>query len=293
MTTAKASPHKKPIHGRGFTLPPRRTPFVMGVLNVTPDSFSDGGAYNDIEAACAHAERMAKDGADIIDIGGESTRPGADAVSPADELERVLPVIERLSHRLDTPISIDTRRATVASAALEAGARIVNDVSACRDPEMPAVAREYEAPIIVMHMKGDPKSMQRKPTYEDVVGEVKAFLAARVEFLTSQGMGAESIVVDPGIGFGKRFRDNLELLGAMETFRDIGCPVMVGASRKTFLGEMLQAPPGERLAGNLAVAARCHAAGVDMIRVHDVKETVGLLRVLDAMETPTEYSADW
>jgi dihydropteroate synthase len=265
----------------------------MGILNVTPDSFSDGGDHFDAETAVRHALRMEHEGADIIDIGGESTRPGSDQVDPAEEWRRVEPVIASLSGRVSVPISIDTRRASVARAALDAGCHIVNDVSACRDPEMAGTVRERGAPVIIMHMLGEPKSMQVNPTYDDVVGEVCAFLKDRTDFLKREGIDSDKIIVDPGIGFGKRFRDNLELLEAIDVLRHIGHPVLIGASRKRFLGELLDAGPRERLPGNLAVAAWCYRAGAEIVRVHDVKETVGLFRVLDAIEHPQDYSADW
>ena len=265
----------------------------MGILNVTPDSFSDGGEHFDTETAVARALQMAHEGADIIDIGGESTRPGSEGVSIDDELGRVSPVIESLAKRLPVPMSIDTRRATVARAACEAGCRMVNDVSAGRDPEMADVVRHLGTPIVIMHMKGEPKSMQVKPTYKDVVKEVGAFLQERADLLKRQGVEADKIIIDPGIGFGKRFRDNLDLLGAIGRLRDIGYPVLIGASRKTFLGELLDAGPGDRLSGSLGAAAWCHRTGADFVRVHDVKETVGLFRVLDSIEHPDDYAADW
>ena len=287
------SDQKKTIHGPGFTLPPKRVPLVMGVLNVTPDSFSDGGEHFDTDIAIKHALRMEHDGADIIDIGGESTRPGSDAVDTDEEWRRVEPVIASLAGNISVPISIDTRRASGARAALEAGCHIVNDVSACHDPQMADVIHEHGAPIIIMHMKGDPKSMQENPTYNDVTAEVCAFLTDRADLLQREGIEGDKIIIDPGIGFGKRFRDNLALLEAIDGLREPGYPVLIGASRKRFLGELLDAGPQDRLPGNLAVAAWCHRAGADIIRVHDVKETVGLFRVLDSIEHPQDYSAEW
>jgi len=287
------SDHKKTIHGPGFALAPKRVPLVMGILNVTPDSFSDGGEHFDTDIAIKHALRMEHDGADIIDIGGESTRPGSDAVDTGEEWRRVEPVIASLAGSISIPISIDTRRASVAKAALEAGCHIVNDVSACRDLQMVEVIRESGAPIIIMHMKGDPKSMQENPTYKDVTAEVCAFLTDRADLLQREGIEGDKIIIDPGIGFGKRFRDNLALLGAIDGLRKPGYPVLIGASRKRFLGELLDSGAQDRLPGNLAVAAWCHRAGADIIRVHDVKETVGLFRVLDSIEYPQDYSAEW
>jgi dihydropteroate synthase len=265
----------------------------MGILNVTPDSFSDGGEHYDPDIAIQHALRMEHEGADIIDIGGESTRPGSEGIDADEEFRRVHPVIASLVGNISVPISIDTRRASVARAALEAGCHIVNDISACRDPQMVDVVRELGAPIIIMHMKGDPKSMQANPTYNDVTKEVCAFLKDHADLLQREGIEGDKIIIDPGIGFGKRFRDNLQLLDAIDRLRDLGYPVLVGASRKRFLGELLDAGPHDRLSGNLAVAAWCHRVGVDIIRVHDVKETVGLFRVLDSIEHPQDYTAEW
>lgn len=265
----------------------------MGILNVTPDSFSDGGDHYLKDHAYARAMQMAEDGADIIDIGGESTRPGAKDVDASEELSRILPVIELLASDLPVPMSIDTRRASVARAAIEAGCRIVNDVSACSDVEMPVVVRDAEVPVILMHMKGDPHEMQVNPHYDDVVAEVCGFLAERAEFVKQQGVQNDMIVVDPGIGFGKRFRDNLDLLRAAEPLLSLGYPVMIGASRKRFLGELLDRESHDRLSGSLAVAASCLKNGLDIVRVHDVKETAGLFRVLDAIDHPEDYPASW
>jgi dihydropteroate synthase len=293
MSKPGGSEQKKVIHGPGFTLTPGRAPLVMGVLNVTPDSFSDGGEHFDAGAAVRHAREMARNGADIIDIGGESSRPGSEGITVDEELRRVIPVIESLADTVTVPLSIDTQHASVAYTALEAGCRIVNDITACKDPEMPDVVTQFGVPIVIMHMKGDPKSMQVKPTYKDVLKEVRAFLAERVDLLKRRGVEDDMIVIDPGIGFGKRFRDNLDLLGAIDYLREPGYPVLIGASRKAFLGELLDADPGDRLSGSLATAAWCHRVGVDIVRVHDVKETVGLFRVLDAIEHPDDYSANW
>ncbi len=287
------SREKKPIQCGSFTLNPGRTPLVIGILNITPDSFSDGGVFADPQQACTRALQMAREGADVVDIGGESTRPGATLIPAREELARVLPVIEAASSQLTIPMSIDTCRPEVAAAALEAGCRFVNDITACRHPEMPDVVRAYDVPLVIMHMLGDPGSMQSAPSYDDVVEDIFAFLSERVEFLTSRGVTEDRIVIDPGIGFGKRFRDNLDLLKAAARFYELGRPLLIGASRKRFLGELLDADASARLSGSLAVAARCYQMGVDMVRVHDVKETVELFRVLDAMEHPGEYHADW
>lgn len=272
-----------------------RRPVVMGIVNVTPDSFSDGGQFHRAAAAIAAAREMASQGADVIDVGGESTRPGSDAVGIQEELDRVMPVLEALvaDGGIDVPVSIDTRKARVAAEALRIGCHMVNDVSAAADPDMIDLLRGHETiPVVIMHMLGDPKTMQQKPEYDDVVGEVSAFLGGRAAALERDGIARERIVVDPGIGFGKRFRDNLDILNRIDAFHSLGYPLLVGASRKTFLGELLDAPPQQRLFGSLAVAARCYAAGVEMIRVHDVRETVQLLRVLDAIEAPENYTTN-
>ena len=263
----------------------------MGILNVTPDSFSDGGQFTDVRTAVAHAHAMADAGAQIVDIGGESTRPGSDTVPVALELERVLPVIEALVRGgfgydpLDVPLSIDTRKARVADEALRAGASMVNDITAGRDPAMADVLHAHDdVPVVIMHILGEPKTMQVEPRYDNVVREVGAFLDERARVLIEQGIARERIVVDPGIGFGKRFEDNLALLQNIGVLRQLGYPVMVGASRKSFIGKLLNGAPAEdRLSGSLAVAAHCYHAGVEMVRVHDVRETVQLFRVLDAI----------
>jgi dihydropteroate synthase len=284
---------KRPIRGPGFTLTRGRRPLIMGILNVTPDSFSDGGDFRAPEAACRRAMEMAENGADIIDIGGESTRPGAKSVGPEEEISRILPVIEALAPKIPVPMSVDTRRAAVARAALGAGCRMVNDVTACGDPGMSAVAAEFGVPIVLMHMKGEPESMQASPCYGDVVSEVRSFLAERAKIVKRAGLEDDMIVLDPGIGFGKRFRDNLDLIRSIPALEALGHPVMIGASRKRFLGELLGAEPRGRLSGSLAVAAWCFSCGVDLVRVHDVKETAGLFRVMDAIEHPEAYPASW
>lgn len=276
-----------------------RVPRIMGIVNVTPDSFSDGGHYYDPEAAAGRAKRLYEAGAQIVDIGGESTRPDADPVSPGEELDRVLPVIQALAAHRDkggfpVPLSIDTRRAEVAAVAIQNGCTIVNDVSACSDPEMTDLLVEHpDIPVVIMHMKGTPKTMQETPAYEDVVGEVADYLVDRARTLEENGVSPERIIIDPGIGFGKRFRDNLDLLNRVDSFRALGYPVLIGASRKRFLGELLDTETDNRLPGSLAVAARCYEMGADIVRVHDVAETSGMFRVLDAMAFPQDYEADW
>lgn len=263
---------------------------VMGIVNVTPDSFSDGGMFQDAQDAVAHAARLADEGADLLDIGGESTRPGSDPVSLDEELARVLPVIEGIrASRPDTPVSIDTRRTEVAERGLKAGAAVVNDVSAGADPGMLDTVRDAGAGLVLMHMLGDPKSMQDDPRYDDVVGEVHEFLRERVEAAVFTGLHAEQLAVDPGIGFGKSLKHNLALLRALETFRDLDAAVLVGVSRKRFVGALSGVDrAADRLEGSIAAAVWCAAHGADVVRVHDVGATVRALRVTDAIWRGTD-----
>jgi dihydropteroate synthase len=258
---------------------------LMGVVNVTPDSFSDGGLFLDPEAAVRHGLELAAAGADVLDIGGESTRPGADVVSIPDEIDRVVPVIKRLAAELDdVPISIDTRKADVAAAALDAGAAIVNDVSAGRDDAgMFEVVRSRGAGLVLMHMLGDPKSMQRDPTYDDVVREVHEFLAERVAAAEAAGIEHSRVVVDPGIGFGKTVEHNLALLRDVEAVRLDGVPLLVGPSRKSFIGRLTGAEAGDRVGGTAGAVAWLAAKGVELVRVHDVREMRQVVSVVDAI----------
>jgi dihydropteroate synthase len=247
----------------------------MGVVNVTPDSFSDGGLFLDADAAVGHGEQLLRDGADILDIGGESTRPGADPVSADEELRRVVPVIERLSGR----ISIDTSKAEVAARALDAGASIVNDVSALRfDPEMAEVAASAEA-LCLMHMLGEPRTMQEDPRYDDVVSDVKAFLEERLAFAVAQGVSEERVWLDPGIGFGKTLEHNLELLRRLDEIVAIGRPVVIGTSRKSFLGRITGKPEDDRVAGTVATNVMALERGASVFRVHDVAQVADALKV--------------
>ena len=256
----------------------------MGILNVTPDSFSDGGHFEDPKAAVEHGSRLIDDGADIVDVGGESTRPGSEPVSAEEELRRVRPVIQGLVERHPAhPISIDTRKAAVAASALEAGATIVNDVSGARDPAMFDTVREHDASMVLMHMQGDPRTMQEAPSYGDVVAEVKEYLRERVEAAEFAGVDPERIIVDPGIGFGKDLEHNLELLRRIDALLDLGRPVMIGPSRKRFLGAILDLPEDERVEGTAGAVAWAVARGVHAVRVHDVKEIVRAVRVIDAI----------
>ena len=246
---------------------------VMGVLNITPDSFYDGGRYTSAEDAVERGLRMAQEGADIIDIGGESTRPGSRAISASEELERVLPVIEGVHRRSDVLLSVDTTKASVAEEAIACGASIVNDISALRfDHKMAAVIGKGERFVILMHMLGTPETMQIDPSYVDPVSEIKLFLAERIDAAVRAGIEREKIIVDPGIGFGKRLKDNLAILMKLTDLTDLEAPVMIGLSRKSFFGRLLDLPAGERLEATIAANAIAIANGADIIRVHDVKE---------------------
>jgi len=259
-------------------------PLVMGVVNVTPDSFSDGGAHFDRKQAIEAALRMEASGASILDVGGESTRPGAEPVAPEDEIDRVIPVIEGIRRRSDVAISVDTMKSAVALAAAEAGADILNDVTALRfDPAMAVVARDHHLPVILMHMKGEPRTMQQHVHYDDLIGEIRASLEDARDRAIEAGVDPESILVDPGIGFGKTFEHNLEILGRLESFASLA-PLVVGASRKAFVGHLTGKPAGPaRMAGSLAPLAAAARAGAAIVRVHDVAETVDFLKVLGAI----------
>jgi dihydropteroate synthase len=261
-------------------------PRVMGILNVTPDSFSDGGAYDGTAVAVERAHAMTDEGADIIDVGGESTRPGSAAVSEAAEIGRVLPVIERLVAELSIPVSVDTRHAAVARACVDAGASVINDITGFREPGMVEVAAGCEAGLVVMHMLGDdPATMQDDPRYDDVVSEVAAFLGERAAALEAVGVDPNRIAVDPGIGFGKTLEHNLELLRGLPAIAALGYPVLVGASRKRFIGHILgEEDPKRRVAGSVGAAVYAAMNGADVLRVHDVAETAQALRVIAAIE---------
>ncbi|MEN3951586.1 dihydropteroate synthase [Iodidimonas sp. SYSU 1G8] len=259
-------------------------PLVMGVLNVTPDSFSDGGRYLSVDAALVQARRLIGEGADILDVGGESTRPGAEPVPVDEELRRVVPVIEALRD-CGVPVSVDTRRATVMRAALEAGAAILNDVSALTaDPGSLPVAAASGAPVVLMHALGDPRTMQDDPRYDDVVGEVHDYLAARIETCVSAGIARDRLIVDPGIGFGKTLEHNLALLRSLGRFHALGCPLLLGVSRKSFIGRLAGGVPADaRLAGSLAGALAGVLHGVHILRVHDVADTRQAIAVWQAI----------
>jgi dihydropteroate synthase len=259
------------------------TPKLMGVVNVTPDSFSDGGLYLDPEAAVAHGWELAEAGAEILDVGGESTRPGAEPVGAEEELRRVVPVIRGLSGS-QFRISVDTSKAAVAAAALDAGAEIVNDVTALRgDPEMAALCAERGATVVLMHMLGEPRTMQEDPRYEGVVDAVKALLAERLEAAVAAGVAEERVWLDPGIGFGKTGAHNMELLRRLGELRELGRPLVVGTSRKSFIGRVDGSPADQRLGGTIASSVLAAAGGADVLRVHDVAEMRQALAVATAV----------
>lgn len=257
----------------------------MGIINVTPDSFSDGGLFLDPEKALNRGLELEAEGADIIDIGGESTRPGADPISAEEEIRRVIPVVKALSTRLKIRISVDTYKAEVARLAIEAGASIINDISALRfDPGMVNVAREYKAPLVLMHMLGRPGDMQKNPVYGDVVQDVYSFLKERIEYAERSGIRHNDIIIDPGIGFGKGLIHNLSLIKHLEVFKDLRCPVLIGPSRKSFIGEVLKLPVQDRIEGTAAVVAFAVMKGANIIRVHDVKIMKYIAMMVDAIE---------
>ena len=256
---------------------------LMGVVNVTPDSFSDGGLFLEPEAAVAHGEQLARDGAEILDVGGESTRPGAAEVGAAEEAARTQPVVADLAG-LGHEVSIDTSKAAVAEAALDAGAAIVNDVTALRgDPELGALCADRGATLVLMHMQGDPRTMQDDPTYGDVVDDVRAFLAERVEAAIAAGVAEERIWLDPGIGFGKTLDHNLELLRRLGELRALGRPLLVGTSRKSFIGKIDGSEAAGRIGGTIASSVLAVAEGAEVLRVHDVAEVAQAVRVADAV----------
>jgi dihydropteroate synthase len=256
-------------------------PRVMGILNVTPDSFSDGGRHVALAAALERARAMVAEGADLVDVGGESTRPGAAAVTADEEIRRVVPVIEALAAELPVAVSVDTSKPEVMRAAVAAGAGMINDVAALRRPGAVEMATALGVPVCLMHMQGEPRTMQQDPRYDDVVGEVTAFLRARVAACTAAGMPRERLLVDPGFGFGKTLAHNLALLRGLPVVAGLGVPVLVGLSRKTMIGALLgDLPVGERLYGSVAAALVAVERGAAIVRVHDVAPTVQALRVL-------------
>jgi dihydropteroate synthase len=272
------------LRARQFEFCFPRPALVMGILNVTPDSFSDGGQFFEPEAAIAQGFKLAKEGAEIIDVGGESSRPQAVPVEEAEELRRVIPVIQHLADTMRIPISIDTTKPAVARAALKAGASIVNDVAANRaDTTMWRVVAETGAAYVCMHMQGTPQTMQTKPVYSDVVSEVADFFSERIQRLQDCGVGREQLILDPGIGFGKTVEHNLELLGSLPKLLELERPVLLGVSRKSFMGKLLGAEPGSRFPATLACTCLAVQAGVQMIRAHDAAETVQAIRMTEAI----------
>jgi dihydropteroate synthase len=272
------------LSARGLSLDLAQKTLLMGILNVTPDSFSDRGAYFDRAAAVGKAREMVRDGADIIDVGGLSTRPGSEPVSAEEEAGRAVPVIEALSGKINVPVSIDTYRAEVARRALGAGASIVNDISGLRfDPEMPSVAAKAGVPVVVMHIKGTPRDMQADPAYEALIPEIMDYL--RVSIRIAEDAGVKEVIIDPGIGFGKTFDHNLEIINNLREFTLLGRPVLAGPSRKAFLGKVLgDAPPSGRLEGAAAAVTACILNGASIVRVHDVKEMAKVAKVADAIK---------
>ncbi len=267
---------------------------IMGIVNVTPDSFSDGGLFFDCNAAVARGEKLAEDGADILDIGGESTRPFSGAVSAEDEIRRVVPVIEKLAGRISIPVSIDTTKAVVARQAIEAGASMINDISALRsDYELAGVAVKYDLPVILMHMKGTPENMQVSPHYDDLMGEIKGFFKDAIERAVKRGIDRRKIIIDPGIGFGKTIEHNFLLIKNLEELADIGVPVLIGPSRKAFIRKILKDKAGNELkphdpaveTGTQAAVAASVLAGAHIIRVHDVANTVSTVKIIDALKS--------
>ncbi len=258
--------------------------YVMGILNVTPDSFSDGGRFFDAKTAIDHALQMQKDGADILDVGGESTRPGSDSVSEKEEIDRVVPVIRELSSMQTVPLSIDTTKVEVARAALDAGANIVNDISGMTfEPEMASLVAERKVPVVIMHTADKPKTMQKTFQYDDVVEDVFQYFAERIEAAHSAGIEKNKIILDPGIGFGKSVEQNFQLIRQLSRFLELGCPLLVGPSRKSFIGAVLDLPVGERLEGTLAAVTASVLNGANIVRVHDVLESVRVCKISDAI----------
>ncbi len=256
----------------------------MGILNVTPDSFSDGNLYFDRDKAVKHGLDLVKEGADILDVGGESSRPGSDRVSVEEELCRILPVISKLRENTDTILSVDTTKAEVARRALDSGANIINDISSFQfDPDMLPLAAERETPVILMHMKGNPKTMQDNPSYENLLAEVKSFFQERIDVAVSSGIKRKKIIIDPGIGFGKKFSDNLNLIRNLRYFEELERPLLVGLSRKSFIGKIVDQPSQDRLEGSLSAAVLSVSHGAHLLRVHDVAATKKAILVAEAI----------
>ncbi len=272
---------------QSFSLDFSKKTYLMGILNVTPDSFSDGGQYFDRTLAIKRAHKMVEEGADIIDIGGESTSPGSEPVPLQEEIARTIPVIEEISKKIKVPVSIDTYKAEVAKRALDAGASIVNDMSGLRfDPEMPKVVSRYKVPVVIMHIKGTPKNMQANPIYEALIPEIMDYLRESIRLAVESGIAEDKIIIDPGIGFGKTFDHNLEIIKNLHEFKYLEKPILIGPSKKAFIGKILgDAPAPERLEGTAAVVAISILNGANIVRVHDVKEMKKVALVADAVKS--------
>lgn len=257
---------------------------IMGVLNVTPDSFYDGGEYSRVEDAVERGIELAEEGADIIDIGGESTRPGSERISAEQELENILPVIEELAPVIDVPISVDTYKPEVAEKVVNAGAEMINDVFGLKKEGMAETIADLDVPVVVMHMQGTPKNMQDNPEYEDVVSDICSYFHQKIEYAVEKGIKKDNIIIDPGIGFGKKQEHNLEIINRLDEFRSLGQPILLGASRKSFLGRILDKEAEKRLYGSLGIAAYGIEKGVSILRVHDVEETVDVAKTIEAVD---------
>jgi len=269
-----------PIVCKDYTLRFEKT-LIMGILNVTPDSFSDGGLFADIDTAVAHGKKMVSDGADVIDVGGESSRPGSAPLSEKEELDRIFPVVTRLLDEVSVPISIDTYKPLVADACLKAGAHLINDITGLTNPEMRKVAVKHNVPVVLMHMRGTPKTMQQNPIYLDLLGEITAFFQEQIA--TARKAGIQHIVIDPGIGFGKTVEHNLQILKHLGEFKTLNCPILVGPSRKSFIGVITGLSVKDRLDGTLAAITVAVMNGANMVRVHDVNECKRAVQVADAI----------
>ena len=273
------------VEGCGLRLELGRRTLVMGILNVTPDSFADGGKFLSPDSAIEHAERMTEKGADLIDVGGESSRPGSDSISEEEEIRRVIPVIERIAKHINIPVSVDTYRPGVARAALSAGAKMINDIKALRhDPEMTKVIAEAGAPVVLMHMQGTPKTMQEHPSYYSVVDEITHFFHERLKYAQAFGIKENQIILDPGIGFGKTTQQNLSILRSLHRFESLSRPLLIGVSRKSVIGQVLNLPVEERLEGTAAAVCASVLGGASIVRVHDVGSMVRVVRMADAIK---------
>jgi dihydropteroate synthase len=278
------------LHDRDLELGQRT--LIMGILNVTPDSFSDGGRFFDAPKAIGQAVRMAEEGADIIDIGGESTRPGAESVPLEEELRRIVPLVKELVTKIPIPISVDSYKSLVAKQALDAGAHIINDISGLRfDNAMAGLAARYKAPIVIMHIKGIPKDMQQNPIYEDLVSEIKSYLEEGARLAEESGVERDQVIIDVGIGFGKTVSHNLELINRLDEFHSIGCPMLIGPSRKSFIGNILNLPVSERFEGTAAAVTMAISRGVHIVRVHDCGPIKRVVQIADSIIDATGVSS--